>query len=32
MKGDLVFLFFVVAAILVAGAAIHSRWDKRPPA
>jgi hypothetical protein len=31
MKADLVFLFFVVAAILAAGAAIHGRRDKRPP-
>jgi hypothetical protein len=31
MKADLVFLFFVVAAILIAGAAVHGRRGKRPP-
>lgn len=31
MKADLVFLFFAVAAILIAGATIHGRRDKRPP-
>lgn len=31
MKADIVFLFFVIAAILVAGAAIHSERKKRPP-
>ena len=31
MKADLVFLIFVVAAILLAGAAMHAKRDKRPP-
>jgi len=31
MKADLFFLFFVVAAIVVAGAAIHGGRGKRPP-
>lgn len=32
MKADLVFLIVVVAAILLAGAAIHGRRYKRPAA
>jgi hypothetical protein len=31
MKADLVFLFFAVAAIVIAGAAVHGRRGKRPP-
>jgi hypothetical protein len=31
MKADFVFLLFLVAAILFAGAAIHSERKKRPP-
>jgi hypothetical protein len=31
MKADLVFLFFMVAAIIAAGAAVHGRGNKRPP-
>ena len=30
MKVDVVFLILVVAAILMAGAAIHGRWNKGP--
>lgn len=31
MQADLFILMFVVAAILMAGAAIHGKRDKRPP-
>lgn len=31
MKGDLVLLIFAIAAILVAGAAMHGGRGKRPP-
>lgn len=31
MKADLVFLFFAVAAILIAGAAVHGRRGKPRP-
>jgi len=31
MKADLIFVFFLIAAIVVAGAAMHSRRDKHPP-